>query len=38
MSHPVLIGRDILKNYLLDTSRRVEDPSTYPFDDDRLEE
>jgi RimK family alpha-L-glutamate ligase len=33
MSHPVLIGRDVLKHYFLDISRRVEDPSTYPLDD-----
>ncbi|WP_380675706.1 RimK family alpha-L-glutamate ligase [Salinigranum sp. GCM10025319] len=34
MSHPLLIGRDILKHYLLDTSRRVEDSSSYPLDDE----
>ena len=27
MSHPLLLGRDILKNYRLDVSRRVEDPA-----------
>ena len=38
MSHPLLIGRDVLKHYFLDISRRVEDPSTYPLDDERTEE
>lgn len=27
MSHPLLLGRDVLKHYRLDVSRRVEDPA-----------
>ncbi|WP_318569067.1 RimK family alpha-L-glutamate ligase [Salinigranum marinum] len=38
MSHPLLIGRDILKHYFLDISRRVEDASVYPLDDEDTEE
>jgi hypothetical protein len=34
MSHPVLIGRDVLKHYFLDISRRVEDTTAYPADDE----
>jgi RimK family alpha-L-glutamate ligase len=38
MSHPVLVGRDVLKHYFLDISRRVDDPSTYPLDETDREE
>jgi RimK family alpha-L-glutamate ligase len=34
MSHPLLVGRDVLKHYFLDISRRVEDASAYPLDDE----
>ncbi|MGM0590956.1 MAG: RimK/LysX family protein [Halobacteriota archaeon] len=34
MTHPLLIGRDILKHYFLDISRRVEDPETQPIDEE----
>jgi hypothetical protein len=29
MTHPVLLGRDVLKNYRLDVSRRVENEQAY---------
>jgi RimK family alpha-L-glutamate ligase len=38
MSHPLLIGRDVLKHYFLDISRRVENPNTHPLEDELLEE
>jgi RimK family alpha-L-glutamate ligase len=38
MSHPLLIGRDVLKNYFLDISRRVENPNAHPLDDETDEE
>jgi hypothetical protein len=33
-----LIGRDVLRHYFLDVSRRVEDGDVYPLDADESEE
>jgi hypothetical protein len=38
MAEPVLLGRDVLKGYYLDISRRVENPNAYALDDELDEE
>ena len=36
--HPLVLGRDVLKNYYLDVSRRIETSSAFDSDDDEDEE